>query len=352
MDEMVRELVNTCIPCLSRGKDISPEPIRMTRMPNAPWVKLHIDFKGPLPGGKYLLVVVDRYSRYPEVEIVTSTNAVTVIRTLTKIFATHGIPEIIITDNGPPFHSHQFKKYMQQIGTFHQLSTPYWPQGNAEAERFMRTLGKMLAIAKLENEDLQDALSRFLFQYRNSPHSTTRVPPAELLYNRNIRGKIPAEQDTKYTDRHHVAKKNEVRRKLYNQSYADIERKTAYNNIKVGDYVLVKQNRTNKLMTRFSPEPCKIVNISGPEVTVLTKDGRHLCRNKSYFKKVPVTNEDDDDDDNYTTSQNNVPNIVVTDFSDVIPENTAENVRKSSRTRTIPERYGIQIPSKFINDST
>ena len=61
MDEMMREVVHTCIPCLSTGNDIPPEPIRMTRVSKAPWVKLHIDFKGPLPGGKYLLVIVARY---------------------------------------------------------------------------------------------------------------------------------------------------------------------------------------------------------------------------------------------------------------------------------------------------
>ena len=74
-------------------------------MPNAPWTKLHIDFKGPLPGGKHLLVVIDRYSRYPEVEIVNSTNTDTVLRKLKKIFAAHGILEIVVTDNGQPFSS-------------------------------------------------------------------------------------------------------------------------------------------------------------------------------------------------------------------------------------------------------
>ena len=58
------------------------------------------------------------------------------------------------------------------------------------------------------------------------------------------------------------------------------------------------------------------MTVSGPEVTVITADGRHLCRNKSYFKKVPFNNEDDDGDGNYTTSQNNGPHIVVADRSD------------------------------------
>ena len=110
--------------------------------------KITSRFQGTPARGKYLLVVVDRYSRYPEVEIIQSTSASTVIRKLNKIFAAHGIPEILITDNGPPFHSNDFKNYMLEKGTSHQTSTPYWPQGNAEAERFMRTLSKILTITQ------------------------------------------------------------------------------------------------------------------------------------------------------------------------------------------------------------
>ena len=92
---------------------------------NAPWEKVYLDFKGPLSRGKYLLVIVDRYSRYPGVEVITSINANTVIKKLNKIFAAHGLPEVLTTDNGPPFHSREFKAYMKEIGTNHKFATPY-----------------------------------------------------------------------------------------------------------------------------------------------------------------------------------------------------------------------------------
>ena len=81
---------------------------------------------------------------------------------------------------------------MKEIGSRHQLSTPYWPQGNAEVERFMKTLGKLLIITNVENRGFETMLSKFLFQYRTTPHSTTKVSPAELLYNRKLAGKIPS----------------------------------------------------------------------------------------------------------------------------------------------------------------
>ncbi len=119
----------------------------MTEMPELPWRTVHVDFYGPLPTSEYLLVVVDRYSRFPEVEIVHSTRASTVIPKLDKIFSVHGIPDMIISDNGPPFNG---------------VSTPYWRQGNATVERFMQPLGKALKTAKVEGRPWRQELNRFL----------------------------------------------------------------------------------------------------------------------------------------------------------------------------------------------
>ena len=113
-------------------------------------------------------------------EIIPTITADIVTKKLRKAFASHGVPSNLVTDNGPPFHSNKFKDFMNEFGIQHQFATPYWPQGNAEIERFMRTLGKVLVIASMQNEDLETSLSKFLFDYRNTPHCTTKVSPAEL----------------------------------------------------------------------------------------------------------------------------------------------------------------------------
>ena len=74
----------------------------MTPLPSGPWNMLAMDFLGPFPSGDYLLVVTDGYSRFPEVEIVKSTSAKSVIPKLDAIFARQGIPDELKTDNGPP----------------------------------------------------------------------------------------------------------------------------------------------------------------------------------------------------------------------------------------------------------
>jgi len=67
-----------------------------------------MDFRGPFPTREILSVMIDEYSRRPELTIMGSTTAQAVILSLERIFAIHNLPEEITSDNGPPFQSHEF----------------------------------------------------------------------------------------------------------------------------------------------------------------------------------------------------------------------------------------------------
>ena len=95
IDNIVKNTIEKCVTCQAVASPNPPEPLAMTQMPKSQWEVLNIDFYGPLPIGEYLLVVIDRYSRFPEVEIVSSTKAPVIIPRLDKIFAVHGIPAIL-----------------------------------------------------------------------------------------------------------------------------------------------------------------------------------------------------------------------------------------------------------------
>ena len=172
----------------------------MTDMPNGPWQKIQVDFYGPLPSGEYLLIVIDRYSRYPEVEIVRSTKASSVIPKLDKMFATHGIPATITFDNGPPFNGSDYERYLTTLCINKYSSTPRWLQGNAKVERFNQPLGKALKTAAIEKV-WQQEINRFLIQYHTTPHSTTKVSPAELLLNRVVKGTFLSLKKSNVVDR-------------------------------------------------------------------------------------------------------------------------------------------------------
>ena len=165
LDKHVRSELEHCLACQATSQPNRPEPINVTPMPDSPWDKVKIDFYGPLPSGQYILVVIDCYSRFPEIEILTAISAQKVIPKLDCIFARHGIPSHLTSDNGPPFQSDEFRRYMSAMGISHTTSTPLWPQGNAEAEAFMKPLGKAIKTAHLENRPWQQELSKFLLNY-------------------------------------------------------------------------------------------------------------------------------------------------------------------------------------------
>ena len=137
INQRVETLVKNCITCqASEHPKMNKEPLIMTELPQGPWEEVSADFCGPLPAtDKYLLVIVDDYSRYPVVEMVTSTSATAVVPVVDKVFAMFGTPKVLKTDNGPPFNSAKFKEFANYLGFTHRKVTPYWPKANGEAEK-------------------------------------------------------------------------------------------------------------------------------------------------------------------------------------------------------------------------
>ena len=118
---MTKEYIDTCLPCQAATDRNHTEPLKSTAMPERPWQKLAMDFKGPIASNFYFFLLIDEYSRFPEVEIVTSTSAASVIPKLHRILCTHGMPEEIKSDNGPPFNGEEIKNYAKRQGFRHRL---------------------------------------------------------------------------------------------------------------------------------------------------------------------------------------------------------------------------------------
>ena len=109
IDKMAEETVKRCIPCQATGPDLAPEPLRMSELPRGTWLVVAADFKGPYgPSNEYVLVLTDEYSRYPVTRIVRSTAAATMIPVVDELLSMFGIPDVLKTDNGPPFNSDDF----------------------------------------------------------------------------------------------------------------------------------------------------------------------------------------------------------------------------------------------------
>ena len=341
IDNLAKQTVDNCISCQANGRTSRPEPLQMTKLPPQPWHTVNIDFCGPFPSGEYLLVVIDAYSRFPEVEIVKSTSAKSTIPKLEQIFARHGIPHILKSDNGPPFPGHEFCQFMKELGITHRPSTPLWPQGNAEAENFMKPLVKAIKSAHNENKNWKRELFKFLLNYRATPHTTTSLSPAELLFNRKIHTKLPqinAESETKC---HEEVKKRDSTAKAKMKVYADSKSSAKSSEISVGDTVLVRQRKKNKLTMKFDPSPYQVTKRKGSRVTA-SRNGTHITRNVSFFKKIPGTSH-----------QSNVNDVLDKEVHDDSEDSDEQGAQPQAEPRAEPryprrerqpiQRYGHNI---------
>lgn len=131
------------------------------------------------------MIVVDPYSKWPEVKIVRTTSSACVIKALRNIFAEQGLPEVLVSDNGTAFTSEEFKSFMKCNGIRHVLTPPYSPSTNGQAERFVQTVKNKLR--SLAGTDIDIKLPRLLFGLRVSPSTVTGKSPAEMLNKRRFR---------------------------------------------------------------------------------------------------------------------------------------------------------------------
>ena len=188
-------------------------------------------YLGPLPSGHSLLIIVDYYSRFYEVEVMQSTEKI--IDRLADTFCRHGLPNTIRSDNGPQFKSNEFREYCEQHSIIHQKVTAKWAQANGEIERQNRSLLKRLQIAQAENKPWRAELRKYFTAYRSFPHNTTGRSPAELLFNRKVNGKIPAFRIDHAYD--HEVHDHDAEQKAKSKAYADIHCRASPSSIDLGD---------------------------------------------------------------------------------------------------------------------
>ncbi|XP_064472313.1 uncharacterized protein K02A2.6-like [Ornithodoros turicata] len=161
IDKMVEAVVRSCEACQRTAEDKNL-PSVMTQLPDGPWLSLVADLAGPLPGNKYLLLVVDEYSQFPVVATLSSLNGRTVITKLNNMFTVHGISEVVKTDNDPPFVGKEFADFMKHDGIRHHRVTLLWPQANGEVDRFIKNLKNSIKAACVWGHNWKDEIDEYL----------------------------------------------------------------------------------------------------------------------------------------------------------------------------------------------
>ena len=346
----IEKLIQGCLSCLSVADQTNTEPMKSTFM-GEPWQKVHIDICGPFPTGESVLGIIDSATRWPDLHIISSTTSREITKRLRRSFATHGIPEEIVTDNAPNLTSVDVSRFCVTNGIKHHRSIPYWPQGNAEIERFYRTLGKAVKTMHVDGRDWREGIFSFLLAYRNTPHSTTSKSPAKLLMRRSLRDKIPSVK-TPVSKEFREAQALEKEKKQKAKHYFDNTNKAKPIEIHIGDRVLMQQLKQNKLTSRYDHRPYKVIERRGCEITIQRNDKR-FKRHVSSVKKIPSyatemssINLDSDDSDaadifteeEQVTNENN--NEAEQEYNNEAQQEDITPIRRSTRERRLPNRFG------------
>lgn len=179
ISKQLKNYVEDCSPC-AKNRYQPAEPLITSTLPEYPWQGVAADLF-EWQSTSYLLVV-DYYSRFIEIAKLTTTSSQAVIRHFKSIFARHGIPAELLTNNGPQFSANAFSEFANTYGFTHKTSSPHFPQSNGEAERAVKAIKQIL----IKNEDPYLRL----LAYRSTPLENG-YSPSELLMGRKFCTTIP-----------------------------------------------------------------------------------------------------------------------------------------------------------------
>ncbi|XP_063900178.1 uncharacterized protein K02A2.6-like [Zophobas morio] len=190
LDEDIEKVAKSCRACIMTSDDPQKAIPTPWNKATRPWQRVHIDYLGPI-NGKYYFLMLDAFSKWPEIYEVPNITADTTIRKLRETFCRWGIPELIVSDNGTQLVSRDCEQFLRNNGVHHVTIAPYHPASNGAAENavksFKRGLKTALFDKRNKNTRTDILVSRYLIHYRNAKHATTNETPAFRMLNRNIR---------------------------------------------------------------------------------------------------------------------------------------------------------------------
>lgn len=276
MDEDIEDITRNCQICQEYQATQQKEPLNPHDIPRRPWQVVSSDLFF-LDGINYV-VIADNYSKFPFVrKIHSNCTSNTIVQIMKELFAEHGIPGKIITDNGPQYASSTFQDFAREWGFDHVTSSPHFPQSNGFAERNVQTIKNIFKKCKSSKTDPFLAL----LCLRSTPIDSHLPSPAELLYTRKIQSNLPGKIDNPLAlkDRiyQRLSDRQETQKKYYDEGAKSLPPM-------VPNQQVLVQNPDTKLWKKASiEEKCN----EPRSYKVATEDGQELRRNRHHLREVP-----------------------------------------------------------------
>ena len=257
IDKDLEMKVSACRKCQeNRNFPMSKQSLHPWGFPSKPWSRLHIDYDRPIDGHMFL-VVVDAFSEWLEVIQTNGCAARITISKLRNLFITYGLPDIIVSDNATAFVGKEFNDFLSRNGIRHVTGAPYHPATNGLAENAVKTFKQAY---KKCDDNVEDSLQKFLFDYRVTPNVTTGIAPCELLMKRRLKTRFDL---LKPNIEGHVLSKQENQAKMYRcikkPSHYDADENVYFKNYSRIGY----PNISGTVVECTGPLSCKIQSEEG-----------------------------------------------------------------------------------------
>ena len=188
IDADIEDYTKRCQECIKRSQ-VPKEPLQPHDIPEGPWRKLGMDYFN-YDGNSYVLIC-DYFSKFPFLYRA-KTSFWSLRDRLIDLFSIEGYPDKIVSDNGPPFQSKEFAKFLSSLGIKHTTSSAGYPRSNGFIERHIQTVKNML-FKSSNTRSFQEVLA----DLRTTRIRTGLPSPAEILHGRNLTTRVQAEIDIK-----------------------------------------------------------------------------------------------------------------------------------------------------------
>jgi len=298
----VKMWVKSCHKCqLFRPKPVTKNTEDHITPVERPFTRVGLDIVGPLPetkqGNKYIITLVDYFTKWPEAKAIPDIKSEQVIKFLTEIIARHGPPELIITDNGCSFISDVTKMMIDLYGTWVHFVAPHHPPSNGMIENRNKEIGKLLRLLAENEQEWDECLPSALWALRTTKNKKTKFSSFELLYGRSDtwpmeimfpdiyqeEGETEEEYNFRRFIRHYKWVKEAIGYSEYANKYWEHRigfSKALKKKYNVGDYVMIRLINRNKLDPYFYG-PFKVVRKPKFNTVVLEdpQTGKLLQRN-------------------------------------------------------------------------
>ena len=294
MDQDIERQAKTCQACQENRSNPPSAPLHIWQWPSAPLKRIHIDFAGPFQG-KMFLIIVDAHSKWPEVIVMPSTTSQRTIEVLSTYFARYGLPEQLVSDNGPQFTSHEFETFIQQQGIKHIKSAPYHPSTNGLAERFVQTFKNAMRASESDGQSLILRMNTFLSKYRSTPHATTGLTPTELFLGRKVRTKLDLLKP-KITE---AVENKQLEQKKHHDRHSKLRSFSDGQTVSVRDYLSSKKWVSGVITSILGPTMYKVKLPNGSLVVRHVdqlRDSLHADTNPQHDDQFKFFTADSNDD--------------------------------------------------------